>query len=89
MKKPLEGTQQREEKEMMFQDDYIESTAPTDTIYTYRGKYYGDENRDPQAISNDNTAWANTVVASEGYMLGMVVFTGKETRMEMNNKTPR
>jgi phospholipid-translocating ATPase len=22
-------------------------------------------------------------------MLGMVVFTGKETRMEMNNRTPR
>ncbi len=32
----------------------------------------------------ENTLWANTVLASPGYVLGMVVHTGLETRMAMN-----
>ena len=30
--------------------------------------------------------WANTVLASSGYIIGMIVFTGKETRAQMNSK---
>ncbi len=32
--------------------------------------------------------WANTVLASSGFIIGMVVYTGKETWAEMNNKSP-
>jgi phospholipid-translocating ATPase len=32
----------------------------------------------------ENTLWANTVLASPGYVLGLVVHTGLETRMAMN-----
>jgi phospholipid-translocating ATPase len=32
--------------------------------------------------------WANTVLASSGYVLGMVIHTGIETRAQMNNKNP-
>lgn len=32
----------------------------------------------------ENTLWANTVLASPGYVLGMIVHTGLETRMAMN-----
>lgn len=32
--------------------------------------------------------WANTVLASNGYVLGMVLHTGIETRAQMNNKQP-
>lgn len=32
--------------------------------------------------------WANTVLASSGYVLGMIVYTGIETRAQMNNKPP-
>uniref|UniRef100_A0A1I8HTG6 Phospholipid-transporting ATPase n=1 Tax=Macrostomum lignano TaxID=282301 RepID=A0A1I8HTG6_9PLAT len=40
------------------------------------------------ALSVENTVWANTVVAS-GWALGLVVYTGPETRAVMNNSKPR
>ena len=39
-----------------------------------------------EALSLENTMWANTVLASSGYILGMVVYTGRETRAQMNSK---
>ena len=36
----------------------------------------------------ENTLWANTVLAS-GTALGLVVYTGRETRSVMNNSAPR
>lgn len=33
-----------------------------------------------EALSLENTLWANTVLASSGHILGMVVYTGLETR---------
>lgn len=40
------------------------------------------------SLNIENTLWANTVVAS-GTALGLVVYTGKETRSAMNNSQPR
>lgn len=37
----------------------------------------------------ENTIWANTVLASSGFILGMVLHTGQETRMAMNTSQPR
>ena len=34
-------------------------------------------------MSVDNTVWANTVVAS-GTLIGIVIYTGRETRSVMN-----
>jgi len=39
-----------------------------------------------EALSLENTMWANTIFASNGYCLGMVVYTGMETRSQMNSK---
>ncbi len=33
--------------------------------------------------------WSNTVLASKGYILAMVVYTGKETRANMNEREPK
>ena len=44
---------------------------------------------DEESLSLENTIWANTVLASPGYILGMVLHTGKETRMAMNTTPPR
>lgn len=41
-----------------------------------------------EALSLENTMWANTVLASSGYCLGMIVYTGIETRAQMNSKQP-
>ncbi len=39
------------------------------------------------SLSVDNTLWSNTVVAS-GSVLGVVVYTGAETRAVMNTNQP-
>lgn len=33
--------------------------------------------------------WADTVLASQGFILGLVVYTGKDTRSQKNQKKPR
>lgn len=45
---------------------------------------YGTE----ESLGVDNTLWANTAVAS-GSALGIVVYTGQETRSLMNHSAPR
>lgn len=41
-----------------------------------------------ESLDVENTLWANCVVAS-GTALGLVVYTGAETRSVMNNSQPR
>lgn len=41
-----------------------------------------------ESLDVENTLWANCVVAS-GTALGVVVYTGCETRSVMNNSQPR
>jgi phospholipid-translocating ATPase len=42
----------------------------------------------PVPLSLENSLWSNTVLASSGYILGLVVYTGKETRAQMNSQIP-
>lgn len=46
-----------------------------------------DEDNDEakESLSLENTLWANTVLASSGHVHALVVYTGKETRSEMNS----
>jgi phospholipid-translocating ATPase len=37
-----------------------------------------------EGLSLENTLWANTVLASNGYVYALVLYTGKETRSMMN-----
>ena len=41
-----------------------------------------------EPVSLENTMWANTVLASQHVVLGIVVYTGTQTRSQMNQKTP-
>jgi phospholipid-translocating ATPase len=59
------------------------ANAPSDQIYDFKG-YYQSGDGDREGLSLENTLWANTVLASTGYILGMVVYTGIETRSMMN-----
>jgi phospholipid-translocating ATPase len=40
------------------------------------------------SLNIENTLWANTVIAS-GTAIGIVIYTGPETRSMMNNNEPR
>lgn len=53
-----------------------------------KGGADGNEILDEIGINVENTMWANTVVAA-GSAVGLVVYTGKETRSVMNNSMPR
>ena len=57
--------------------------APSDLIYYFKGVFTAE----PQAkerLKPCNTLWANMKIAS-GEVLGIVISTGKETRIELNN----
>ena len=41
-----------------------------------------------EPLNVENTLWANTVLAS-GSAMGVVIYTGSETRSVMNTSTPR
>ena len=41
------------------------------------------------ALTIDNTAWANTVVASNATMLGVIVYTGAQTRQALSTSSSR
>lgn len=53
------------------------------------GIYRSEFSEDEFGLGLENTVWANTVIASQGYILGQVLHTGKESRMEMNQSSPR
>ena len=70
--------------------DYVLADPPNDQIYKFMGQYVsGSSEQEKEGLGLENTIWANTVLASPGYILGMVVHTGVETRMAMNASAPR
>lgn len=61
----------------------VTASAPEKSIHSFLGKVtYKDTTSSPLGI--DNTLWANTVLASAGFCVGCVVYTGKDTRQAMN-----
>ena len=46
------------------------------------------EESKPVSLNLENTLWSNCVIAS-GQAIGVVVYTGRETRSVMNNSKPR
>ena len=70
---------------------YIKAEPPMLHIYQFKGKFYGgaeEENEGDERLTLENTLWSNTVLASSGYIYGLAVYTGKETRAQMNSKMP-
>lgn len=75
---------------MHNEGDYVLADPPNDQIYKFMGQYVSNSGeQEKEGLSLENTIWANTVLASPGYILGMVVQTGLETRMAMNTSAPR
>jgi phospholipid-translocating ATPase len=62
----------------------------TNTILNFKWSYalQHDGCGSEDSLDVENTLWANCVVAS-GSALGVVVYTGSETRSVMNNSQPR
>lgn len=66
----------------------ITASAPEKSIHKFLGKVtYKDSTSNP--LSVDNTLWANTVLASSGFCIACVVYTGRDTRQAMNTTTAK
>jgi len=91
LRKPVRYTQAlaKNEKPLYGLRAFVTAEAPNQHIYNFEGLFQvegGDGHKEP--LSLENTLWANTVLASST-ILALVMYTGKETRMAMNSKTPR
>ncbi|XP_043203202.1 probable phospholipid-transporting ATPase IIB isoform X3 [Amphibalanus amphitrite] len=70
-------------------DAEVYAEKPQKDIHNFIGTFTRhDASNDNDSLSVENTLWANTVLAS-GTALGLVVYTGRETRSVMNNSAPR
>ncbi|NWQ80316.1 ATP9B ATPase, partial [Columbina picui] len=69
---------------------YVYAQKPHLDIHSFEGTFTR-EDSDPavhESLSIENTLWASTVVAS-GTVIGVVIYTGKETRSVMNTSNPK
>ena len=76
----------RPEELLFMEHTKVKCEGPSNLIYEFAGvlvnEEKGSEAREP--LSLENTLWAETVLASQGYVIGLVVYTGRQTRSQMN-----
>ena len=61
---------------------------PHRDIYAFQGNITWLPMQVTESLSVENTLWMNTVLASQGYVIALVVYTGSETRAVMNTSFP-
>uniref|UniRef100_A0A8C6WY41 Phospholipid-transporting ATPase n=1 Tax=Neogobius melanostomus TaxID=47308 RepID=A0A8C6WY41_9GOBI len=69
---------------------FVYAQKPQLDIHSFEGNFTR-EDADPQiheSLSIENTLWASTVVAS-GTVIGVVIYTGKETRSVLNTSSAK
>lgn len=85
----ISATQQIESNDDFFDiNATISAEAPNKDIHSFRGKFITYKDNSELPLSIENTLWANTVIAS-GQAVGVVIYTGTETRSVMNNLEAR
>ena len=83
-------SQAMSEIQLFTTESYVECQPPSKLIYNFEGliKSRGDGEPKKEPLNLENTMWASTVVASMK-VIGIVIYTGKETRARMNSSTPK
>ena len=83
-------TQNISEIELFTSSITSEYEPPNKLIYNFQGIIMGKfgEMNKKEPLNLENTMWASTVVASQG-VIGIVCYTGKETRAKMNASSPK
>jgi len=82
------------DEEVMKIKSQVYAEKPHNDIHSFIGTFTANDDEE-EGISNiveeslniENTAWANTVIAS-GSVVGVVIYTGRHTRSSMNTSTP-
>lgn len=80
-----------EDNTLLNQDFSLTAEPPMKDIHKFSGKLIQLSMDPPQeyGVGIDNMMWANTVLASGPYIVGIVVYTGIETRQAQNTSKPR
>ena len=84
-------TQQMDETNFFQNGNIAECEPPSKLIYNFEGviRCRNDEGEiKKEPLNLENTMWASTVVASQK-IIGIIIYTGKETRARMNSSTPK
>ena len=83
-------TQVLNEYEILTLNGFINYEPPSKFIYNFEGLLVikNEGNIIREALGLENTMWASTVVASQK-IIGIVIYTGNETRARMNSSTPK
>ncbi|CAD5119096.1 DgyrCDS7742 [Dimorphilus gyrociliatus] len=86
----ISNTQQLQSDEECFNiNAQVYAEKPQKDIHSFIGTFSrSDESSYEDSLNIENTLWANTVVAS-GTALGIVIYTGNETRSVMNTSQPK
>ena len=83
-------TQEKNEDDLVNLDGFIQYEPPSKLIYNFEGviQFRDNEGWKKEPLNLENTMWASTVVASDK-IIGIVIYTGKETRARMNSSVPK
>jgi phospholipid-translocating ATPase len=75
---------------LLSQNFLLSAEPPTKDIHKFNGKLVqSGESTQDLGVGIDNMMWANTVLASGLYIVGLVVYTGIETRQAQNTSKAR
>ena len=84
-------------EEIFLSDCHFIIEPPSKKIYEFTGllevncnthQILNQQNIIKQPLNCDNTIWMNSILASKK-IIGLVIYTGKETRAEMNSSLPK
>lgn len=79
LRRSINYTQQKGSPENLHVlDGEIIANPPTNKIYDFKGVFRNSHHKEP--LNLENTLWSNTVLASNGYIIASVLYTGRETR---------
>ncbi|KAL6038600.1 hypothetical protein STEG23_000513, partial [Scotinomys teguina] len=78
------------EEDLFSISAYVYAQKPQLDIHSFEGTFTREDSDPPihESLSIENTLWASTIVAS-GTVIGVVIYTGKETRSVMNTSNPK
>ena len=77
--------------DMITLEGCINYIPPSKNIYSFEGVINfvnHDGTLQKESLNLENTLWASTILASEK-AIGIVIYTGKETRVQMNSSAPK
>ena len=81
VRRPIQATQQSMESPedlLGMTQAEVKCEGPTNLIYDFNAVFCDNEYK--EALSLENTLWSETILASQGFILGLVIYTGRQTR---------